>query len=119
LITLTYLSTATTPFSVTDLAALLDSARESNRDAGLTGMLVYAGGHFVQTIEGAADAVDRTFARIERDTRHHDVTLARREDIAERAFPDWSMGFENLATEQVEALGRSELFDRVFRDRAG
>jgi hypothetical protein len=137
MISLTYLSTATTPFSLPDLAELLDTTRRTNQAAGLTGMLLYAGGHFIQTLEGPAETVDETFTRIERDPRHRDIIVALREDIEERTFPDWSMGFEQLTSEQAielpgfsdyldhkslsdqaaQELGRAGIFHRVFRDR--
>jgi hypothetical protein len=136
MISLTYLSTATVPYSDDELSALLASTRERNHAAGLTGMLLYAGGHFIQTLEGTEDAVDETFARIQRDTRHRNLYIALREEIPDRAFPDWSMGFETVSSDQAAAvpgfndyldnqtvseenrkkLGHAGIFHRVFRD---
>jgi hypothetical protein len=136
MISLTYLSTATMPFSSADLSELLASTRERNHADGLTGVMLYAGGHFIQTLEGPEDAVDTTFERIGRDTRHRDVYIALREEIATRAFPDWSMGFETVDLDEAAALpgfndylegkpmlpestrqlGHAGIFHRVFRD---
>jgi len=33
------------------------------------------------------------YATIATDERHRGVTMLHREEVAERAFPDWSMGF--------------------------
>ncbi len=99
-------------------------------------MLLYAGGHFIQTLEGPAAAVDATYAAIERDRRHRNLIVALREDVDERVFPDWSMGFEVLTEdeaarlpgfndylahqavppEKARDLGRAGIFHRVFRD---
>lgn len=137
MISITYLSTATVPFSPSDLNDLLSATRERNEANGLTGMLLHAGGHFIQTLEGADEVVDATFARIERDARHRNVYVALRDDTDTRAFPDWSMGFETLdpdeasllpgfsdylegnpmTAEAVKKLGRAGIFHRVFRDR--
>ena len=137
MISLTYLSTATEPFDTSTLSDLLESAREKNHARGLTGMLLYVGGHFIQTLEGPADVVDATFARIEQDPQHRDVFVALREGIDARVFPDWSMGFDSLSTEEAAelpgfsdylehhtvsgddglSLGRAGIFHRVFRDR--
>ncbi|MCW2848224.1 MAG: hypothetical protein JWR90_2198 [Marmoricola sp.] len=136
MISLTYLSTATVPYSPEQLSELLASSRERNHAAGLTGMLLYAGEHFIQTLEGAEDVVDATYARIERDTRHRNVYVALREEITTRVFPDWSMGFESLSDDEAAGLpgfndylerstmspeagrelGRAGIFHRVFRD---
>lgn len=137
MISLTYLSTATDPYDDSALSELLSTSRTNNHAADLTGMLLYAGGHFIQTLEGPEDVVDATFARIERDPKHRDVFIALREEVPSRTFPDWSMGFESLSPEEATALpgfndyldgrtmskeqgqdlGRAGIFHRVFRDR--
>jgi hypothetical protein len=138
MIALTYLSTATRPFSTDDLTGLMAHARPKNEAHGITGMLLHAGGSFIQTIEGAADDVDALFGQIEADPRHRDVMVTLREDVAGRSFPDWSMGFEHLTPAQVaqveglngflQAAGsvrgaslefsRAGVFHRVFSDFA-
>jgi hypothetical protein len=137
LISLTYLSTATALFTPTDLTQLLQISRKRNHSAALSGMLLYAGGHFIQTLEGSEEAVDATFTRIEKDPRHRDVIVALREGIEKRIFPDWSMGYETVSPEDASVLpgfndyldtktispedgrdlGRAGIFHRVFRDR--
>lgn len=137
LISLTYLSTATVPLEQGELLALLEHSRVRNRTAGLTGMLLYADGHFIQTLEGPAVAVDAAYGRIERDGRHRDVIVALRDEVTARRFDGWSMGFDGLdattasrmpgfnafldatpyAGRSDEAMGRAGIFHRVFRDR--
>lgn len=56
MISLTYLSTATASLSADELGELLQSVREKNHAGGRTGMMVYAGGHFFQTLEQGAQA---------------------------------------------------------------
>lgn len=135
-ISLTYLSTATRELSQPELEELLAHSRRNNTVAELSGMLLYADGHFIQTLEGDAEVVDAAFERIQADTRHRNVIVALREEIDERTFPDWSMGFESLTPEQTAAvpgfndyldpgsqlykdtkrLGRAGIFHRIFRD---
>jgi hypothetical protein len=61
--------------------------------AGITGMLLYVEGGFMQVLEGEDEAVAAVYARICNDKRHWNtqVLLDRH---APRAFRDWSMGFE-------------------------
>ena len=137
LISLTYMSTATVPFQSDDLVTLLGESRRNNHAAGLTGMLLYADGHFIQTLEGPPEAVDTTYRRISLDSRHRDVIVALRDDVTERLFGEWSMGFEELEAQQLSELpgyddflaartelqrsaahlGRAGIFHRIFRDR--
>jgi hypothetical protein len=135
MISLTYFSTAVDAFDVDRLEELLAISRSNNHRAGLTGMLLYAGGHFIQTLEGPAEVVDATYTRIEADPRHRDVFITLREEIGDRAYPDWSMGFEQLSADQAQhlpgfndyldttdqgpgtgAVNRAGVFHRAFRD---
>jgi hypothetical protein len=134
---LTYLSTATQDFAEADLLDLLQVSRRNNQAAGLTGMLLYADGHFIQTLEGEPDGVMAAFARIEADPRHRDVLVALRQESDQRVFPQWSMGFEEISEENAAALpgftafldatsqrlrtaehlGHAGIFHRIFRDQ--
>ncbi|HMN57130.1 MAG TPA: BLUF domain-containing protein, partial [Ottowia sp.] len=57
------------------IQAILDSARRHNADSGVTGLLVYGGGVFMQAIEGGRQAVSDLYGTISRDARHKDVAL--------------------------------------------
>jgi Sensors of blue-light using FAD len=96
-----YTSDAIKQFSKRDLLELLDAARKNNASRGLSGLLLYAGGNFLQALEGAEDVVRETLARIERDPRHRNMQVLFFDHVPERLFADWSMGFE-------EARGLSE-----------
>src|SRR4028118_630971 len=93
---LVYVSSATRPFSGEDLRVLLETCRKNNAELGITGMLLYKDGNFMQVLEGDEEAVRGLHARIAADPRHRaEITL--QEGFAEwRQFPDWSMGFRDL-----------------------
>ncbi len=89
-----YTSTATESFSSADLRKLLLGARKRNRAFGVSGMLVFHDGTFLQALEGEHRAVDEIFASISSDQRHGDIdVLHRGRGIDQRVFGDWSMGF--------------------------
>jgi len=93
---LIYKSLESDPFSKADLKHLLVNSRLRNAEAGISGMLIYDRGAFLQMLEGDMAAVFRTFARIERDPRHKDVAVLLRDaQVSERAFGQWSMGFDD------------------------
>lgn len=93
---LLYASHAVQKFSDDALIELLRKSRANNVRDGLTGMLLYRGGNFLQVLEGDPDMVARTYDRIDADPRHDGVTMLITETIAERRFGDWTMGFHNL-----------------------
>jgi hypothetical protein len=90
-----YASRATRDLAPDELVDLLATARALNDQAGLTGMLVYAGQSFLQALEGEPEALEETYARIRRDGRHTGLRLLQDVETATRRFPDWSMGFEH------------------------
>ncbi len=52
MIYLVYVSSATKLFSEAELVELLRQARARNSHSGITGMLLYSNGNFIQVIEG-------------------------------------------------------------------
>lgn len=88
-----YLSKATRPFEAAEIDELLLQSRRNNRAAGLTGALLHYGGHFLQVLEGDADAVTGCFERIRRDERHAEVLPLIDGAAAQRDFGDWAMHY--------------------------
>ncbi len=112
LIQCVYASVASNTFSDNDLPGLLAAARKANAIRGVTGMLVYINGNFLQVIEGEEDVIDGLFNKINGDPRHKEVLLLAREPIAARHFSDWSMGFEALLPSEVGTLlGENDFFE--------
>jgi hypothetical protein len=91
-----YLSTAVKPPNHDDLTALLQQCRDSNHKSGITGILVYQQGTFMQMLEGDKQAVLELYHRISRDSRHTAVHTVLEGEIGQRNFADWSMGFVNM-----------------------
>ncbi len=75
------------------LLDILRASRRNNPAVGVTGALLYAEGNFMQVLEGPAEAVESVYLRVRRDDRHRGVLTLIDAAVAERAFPDWSMGF--------------------------
>lgn len=96
MIQISYLSRASAPFSAEQLLALLQQCHADNTRRGVTGMLFYGNGTFLQVIEGEDAVVDELVGRIARDPRHDDIRILSRKTITQREHPDWSMGFERV-----------------------
>jgi hypothetical protein len=76
---------------------ILAQSRQYNPSCGITGILCYGGGIFLQAIEGGRSAVSELYGHIQRDPRHKDVILLHYEEITERRFGGWSMGQVNMS----------------------
>jgi len=90
---LMYRSAAVEPMDTEALHALLAQARARNSRWGITGLLLYKKGRFLQVLEGLEQPVRDLFASIARDTRHTDIQIVFTSPIERRTFPDWQMGF--------------------------
>lgn len=76
--------------------SILRASRANNTSKGITGLLLYRDGSFVQFLEGPATAVDALYDKIERDPRHHGVIRVLRQPVTKRDFKQWSMAFHDL-----------------------
>jgi FAD-dependent sensor of blue light len=88
-----YASVAVAPFSELELTRLLMLARANNTRLGVSGMLLYDDGSFLQAIEGEAQVLEALFQKISGDARHSRVAILLRREVEARYFGDWSMGF--------------------------
>jgi hypothetical protein len=101
--TLTYTSWASPSITDQDVEAILRSARTNNPLQGLTGVLIFNGGAFMQVLEGSEDAVDDIVELIRHDPRHSNFFVREERIITERSFPDWSMAY--LQMDRDEFVG--------------
>ena len=96
-----YASQAAFDFTPEELVALLEASRTNNEAAGLSGMLLYASQSFLQMLEGDQSTLRETYDRIAQDDRHHHLRLLSDEEVSERMFPEWTMGFEHVDDEEL------------------
>jgi Sensors of blue-light using FAD len=109
-----YTSTATEHLSCADLNELLLGARNRNKTLGVSGMLVFHGGTFLQALEGEKRAVNEIFASILTDRRHRDIeVLHRGPGFDQRVFGDWSMGFADFTGAATMLKGFIRLNEQV------
>lgn len=103
LMQLIYVSSAARAMSADDLAAILYASVGRNAVDGVSGVLLYAGGSFLQVLEGESETVERTFARIERDRRHSGIFVLDRAALSQRNFSAWHMAFRALGRADIRA----------------
>ena len=86
------------------IQAILETARRHNHEHGVTGILVYGGGIFMQAIEGGRQVISDLYGTIERDPRHKDLVLLHYEEILERRFGGWTMGLVDVGRINASVL---------------
>ncbi|RIJ22211.1 BLUF domain-containing protein [Henriciella barbarensis] len=104
---LIYLSKARPSLHGDALYDLLAAARDHNRRAAITGLLIQQDQFCLQVIEGDEAAVRGSFARIRRDWRHENCHVIFHDDVPGRLFPGWPLAYRagrDLERGQVRQL---------------
>lgn len=92
---LIYISQARRPLDDADLMILQREAMARNHEVGVTGVLLYGSGKFLQLLEGPREVLAELFGRIALDMRHERTRLLHHGPIKTRSAPSWSMGVAN------------------------
>jgi blue light- and temperature-responsive anti-repressor len=88
---LTYKSVATAKPSAQDLEILAARARARNRSLGITGMLLFEDGCFLQSLEGPQRSLSALWASIKRDVRHNHIEVLSEHIATARLFSGWDL----------------------------
>lgn len=94
---LTYKSVATASPSAGDLDLLVNRARARNRSLGITGLLMFEDGCFIQSLEGPPQSLETLWSSIKRDARHDHIEVLSEHIAAARLFSDWDLLLEGRA----------------------
>lgn len=95
------------------LEEILEKSNHNNRDADVTGILLFDSGAFFQVLEGDKRVVGDLFKKIALDSRHQDVTKLIYEPIEQRSFGEWSMGYPKVTRKELEAIpGLNDFFGK-------
>ncbi|MHC2088958.1 BLUF domain-containing protein [Methylobacterium sp. CM6244] len=73
------------------LNGILTQSRRCNARDGITGALICRADVYMQLLEGSAEALDATYARIVRDDRHLEIRRLSYHTVTDRLFPRWAM----------------------------
>lgn len=106
LVQLIYVSSAKYLMTEHELVDLLKAARVANLSHGITGLLLYNDGNFMQVIEGERCDVDQLFKNIEGDVSHTGIIVLLKDKIISRDFSKWAMGFHNISGKELEGFSR-------------
>jgi len=96
MICMVYMSSAKLGLTEGEIINIVEDARINNEKIGVTGLLLFSKGNFMQLLEGVEPVIDTLYDKIRIDNRHADVKVLLKEPIAHRNFGDWTMGFKNI-----------------------
>ncbi len=117
-----YTSSATKNLDDKELEEILEKSRINNQKKDVTGLLIVKGRTFLQCLEGEKDDVLSIYEKISNDERHTNIIDLFEEDIDERLFPQWSMGYKNIKhlsdikSEKLKSFNTTEEFEKSKDD---
>jgi adenylate cyclase len=114
-----YVSRFARPLSPRDVDAIVTNAQRRNAPLGITGVLLAFGEVFMQILEGPLANVPPVLARIERDPRHRDLVVIRRQEVELPLFGGWSMRLVELGDDaRREARPMLEMIESIAEGTA-
>ncbi|MEN4951371.1 BLUF domain-containing protein [Stenotrophomonas sp. TWI819] len=103
-----YVSDVAGPLSAEQLDALVDDAVRFNSLAGVTGVLLFDGGRFLQYFEGPDDGVSAVHERVLQARSHRAIVALGHARVPKRYFPYWSMRWLGVEPAMIEQLASGD-----------
>jgi hypothetical protein len=99
-----YVSKAKKEIDEQSIKEIVDQATTHNSKTGITGILLFRGGIFLQLLEGEKSKVDFLYKKISNDSRHEQVTQIFCLEKNEPLFENWSMGYHEVSDIDVSMI---------------
>lgn len=93
LVRLIYCSAVTNELNMREVEQIISTAKENNSKDEVTGLLCFNRKFFLQCLEGSRTNVNKIYHSILNDPRHNKIVLLEYDEIAQREFPNWAMGY--------------------------
>ena len=106
-----YLSSASKDLTNEEVHNLLLLSKINNKKNNISGLLLFIDGNFIQVLEGDKDTINDLFQKIEKDTRHKNVTKVIEDTIESRQFENWDMGFSVINSKDLKEENDFKNFD--------
>lgn len=108
-----------------DFPNIIDVSKRENDRHGITGILFYDQGRFVQIMEGKEQNIHQLLDNIRKDKRHKNLKVIIDEPVAKREMKDWKMlgyglhdemklGWINIEDLGLERLQGKEISSQVI-----
>lgn len=99
-----YTSSAVWLLKQEEIDHLLERARTRNQKAGVSGLLLYCNGNFMQYIEGRESNLMPIYDIILADRLHHNIFELVNEPVTTREFAGWSMAYSVIESAELDKL---------------
>ncbi|MDT0641651.1 BLUF domain-containing protein [Zunongwangia sp. F363] len=99
-----YVSTANPSIKRWEIEELLLHSRKENNATGITGLLLYSDGNFLQVMEGEKEQIQKLYRKIKEDKRHHNLIRIFGREINKESFDGYDVDFVSEETKYKEEI---------------
>lgn len=90
------------------LDQIVDDAARFNRNAGVTGVLLFDGERFLQYLEGPEDGLSVAYSRVLGASSHNGIVELQRGRVGQRRLPFWPMKWLPVEPDELRRLARAD-----------
>lgn len=90
------------------LEQLVDDAARFNRDAGVTGVLLFDGARFLQYLEGPEDGLAVAYSRVLESRSHGGIVELQRGRVGQRRLPFWPMRWLPVERQELSSVAHAD-----------
>lgn len=90
------------------LDQIVDDAARFNRNAGVTGVLLFDGDRFLQYLEGPEDGLSVAYSRVLGASSHNGIVELQRGRVGQRRLPFWPMKWLPGEPGELKRLARAD-----------
>ncbi len=90
------------------LDQIVDDAARFNRNAGVTGVLLFDGERFLQYLEGPEDGLSVAYSRVLGATSHSDIVELQQGRVGQRRLPFWPMRWLPVQHEELRTISQAD-----------
>lgn len=90
------------------LDQIVDDAARFNRNAGVTGVLLFDGERFLQYLEGPEDGLSVVYSRVLGARSHNSVVELQRGRVGQRRLPFWPMKWLPVEPAELRRLTHAD-----------
>lgn len=90
------------------LCSIIDDAARFNRDAGVTGVLLFDGERFLQYLEGPEDGLSVAYSRVVGAGSHSGLIELQRGRVGRRRLPSWPMRWLPVESQELARMANAD-----------
>ena len=90
------------------LDQIVDDAARFNRNAGVTGVLLFDGERFFQYLEGPEDGLSVAYSRVLSASSHNGIVELQRGRVGQRRLPFWPMKWLWVEPQDLRRVARAD-----------